>query len=103
METETRDVSLSVIPAQAGIQFSVPGFRVAACGLARDDGRVVFVIPANAGIQGGDELGILFLSSAAKQSVSEVEIASSPPAPRNDTCPSGFQTRLKHSESETCP
>ena len=28
------------------------GFRVAACGLARNDGRAVFVIPAKAGIQG---------------------------------------------------
>ena len=49
---ETEGVSLAVIPAQAGIQFSAPGFRVAACGLARNDGRVVFVIPALRQAQG---------------------------------------------------
>ena len=65
MEAETEGVSRSVIPAQAGIQFSPPGFRVAASGLARNDGLVVFVIPAKAGIQGVWQLGILFLSSEA--------------------------------------
>ncbi len=41
-----------------------PGFRVAASGLARNDGLVVFVIPAKAGIQEvWCGLGILFLSS----------------------------------------
>ena len=52
MEAETRDTSLSIIPAQAGVHFSPPGFRVAAYGLARNDGLVGFVIPAKAGIQG---------------------------------------------------
>jgi hypothetical protein len=37
--------------ATAGIQFAIPRFRVAASGLARNDGRVIFVIPAKAGIQ----------------------------------------------------
>jgi len=32
MEAETRDTSLSIIPAQAGVHFSPPGFRVAAYG-----------------------------------------------------------------------
>ncbi len=59
----------------------IPGLAV----LARNDGLVVFVIPAKAGIQGvWYGLGILFLSSGAKQSLSEKEIASSPVAPRND-------------------
>jgi hypothetical protein len=49
---ETEGVSRVVIPAQAGIQLSAPGFWVAACGLAWNDGRDVFVIPAKAGIQG---------------------------------------------------
>jgi hypothetical protein len=37
-EAETTGFSRFVIPAQAGIQFSAPGFRVAAYGLARNDG-----------------------------------------------------------------
>ena len=67
VEAEAAGASLSVILAQAGIQCCVPGFRVAAYGLARNDGLVVFVIPAKAGIQGvWYGLGILFLSSEAK-------------------------------------
>ena len=55
------------MPAQAGIQFSAPGFRVAACGLARNDGLVGFVIPAKAGIQEvWCGLGILFLSRRSR-------------------------------------
>jgi hypothetical protein len=36
---ETEEVSLSVIPAQAGIQCITPGFRIAASGLARNGAR----------------------------------------------------------------
>ena len=42
---------MAVIPAQAGIQFSPPGFRVSRCSPGMTEG-VVFVIPAKAGIQG---------------------------------------------------
>src|SRR5712691_628948 len=52
----------------------IPGLAL----LARNDGLVVFVIPAKAGIQGVRcGLGILFLSSGTKQSLPEKEIASS--------------------------
>jgi hypothetical protein len=64
-----------------------PGFRVAAFGLARNDGRVVFVIPAKARIQGrGEEEGILVLSNGAKQSLSLGDgfVAN---APRNNLSP----------------
>jgi hypothetical protein len=41
----------------------IPGLA----GLARNDGRVIFVIPAQAGIQGAwYKMGIVFLSSTAK-------------------------------------
>ena len=58
----------------------IPGLAV----LARNDGRVVFVIPAHAGIQGvWYGLGILFLSSAAKQSLFSGDCFVTG-APRND-------------------
>ena len=48
----------------------IPGLAL----LARNDGRVVFVIPAKAGIQGvWYGLGILFLSSEAKNLAWDVE------------------------------
>ena len=64
VEAETGDVSPSVIPAQAGIQVSPPGFRVAAYGFAQNDGRVVFVIPAKAGIQGASGWAFCFCAGA---------------------------------------